>query len=300
MSQIPIYLAHECTPILPELLAHEFRVCREPLREVRGMVTTGAIGASADLMERLANLEIIANFGIGVDKVDLQAASSRHILVTNTPDVLTDSVAELALALLLATARRLPAAERLVRSGLWGQHGFPPGRQVSGKTCGLVGMGRIGQAIARRAEAFGMTIAYHARHARDLPYRFVADLRQLAADSDFLVVVVPGGRETQGLIDAKVLAALGPTGTLINVARGSVVDEPALVRALQGGQLGSAGLDVYAHEPQVPAELLDMDQVVLTPHLGSATEEARRAMAELCVANLRSFFAGKGALTPCS
>lgn len=297
---IPIYLAHECTPLLSELLEREFRVCREPLREVRGMVTSGSSGASAELMERLANLEIIANFGVGVDRVDLQAASSRHILVTNTPDVLTESVAELALALLLATARRLPAADRLVRAGLWGKHSFPLGSQISGKTCGVVGMGRIGQAIAIRAAAFGMNVAYHARHPREVPYRFVAELRQLAAESDFLVVVVPGGRETQGMIDAKILAALGPTGTLINVARGSVVDEPALVRALQGGQLGAAGLDVYAHEPRVPAELLDMDQVVLMPHLGSATEEARRAMAELCVANLRSFFAGKGALTPCS
>lgn len=159
-------------------------------------------------------------------------------------------------------------------------------------------MGRIGQAIARRAEAFGMKIAYHTRNRRDLPYRFVTDLQALAQDSDFLVLALPGGPATEGMIEARVLAALGPTGILINVARGSVVDEPALVRALLTGQIGGAGLDVFAHEPQVPEELLDLEQVVLTPHLGSATEEARRAMAELCVANLRSFFAGEGALTP--
>lgn len=295
---IPIYLAHECTPILPELLAREFRVFREPNSSVRGMVTSGSQGVSAAQMERLPNLQIIANFGVGVDQIDLQAARSRHIVVANTPDVLTESVAELALGLLLATARRLPAADRLVRSGRWGKGEFPLGSQAYGKTCGLVGMGRIGQAIARRAEAFGMKIAYHARHRRELDYRFVADLEELARDSDFLVLVVPGGPSTEGMIEARVLAALGPTGVLINVARGSVVDEPALVRALLTGQIGAAGLDVFAHEPQVPEELLGMDQVVLTPHLGSATEEARRAMAELCVANLRSFFAGEGALTP--
>lgn len=295
---IPIYLAHECTPILPELLAREFHVFREPHSSVRGMVTSGSHGVSVAQMERLPNLQIIANFGVGVDQIDLQAAQARHIVVANTPDVLTESVAELAFGLLLATVRRLIVADRLVREGRWGQRTLPLGTQVYGKTCGLVGMGRIGQAIARRAEAFGMKIAYHARHPRELPYRFVPDLSELARDSDFLVLVVPGGRATQGMIEARVLAALGPTGILINVARGSVVDEPALVRALLTGQIAGAGLDVFAQEPQVPKELLDLEQVVLTPHLGSATEEARRAMAELCVANLRSFFAGEGALTP--
>mgnify|MGYP003584506590 CR=1 FL=1 len=293
---IPIYLASECTPILPELLEREFRLFREPHSSVRGMVTSSSNGVSVVQMERLPNLQIIANFGVGLDLIDLQAAQARHIVVANTPDVLTESVAELGLGLMLATARRLPVADRLVRARQWGK--LPLGSQLFGKTCGLVGMGRIGLAIARRAEAFGMKIAYHARHACQVPYRFLANLEELATDSDFLVLAVPGGRAAERMIETRVLAALGPTGVLINVASGSVVDEPALVRALLTGQIGGAGLDVFAQEPQVPEELLNLDQVVLTPHLGSATAEARQAMAELCVANLRSFFAGEGALTP--
>lgn len=292
---IPIYLASECTPVLPERLAREFAVVTEPGPTVRGMVTSGSLGASAEVMEQLPALEIIANFGVGVDKVDLAAARGRGVVVANTPDVLTESVAELALGLLLAAARRLPAAERLLRSGGWKSSFL--GTQVYGKTCGLVGMGRIGSAIARRAEAFGMEIAYFARHPREVGYRYVANLRELARQSDFLVLIVPGGPATDGLVDFEVLEALGPSGVLINVARGSVVDEPALVRALLEGRLGGAGLDVFAHEPQVPKELLELDQVVLTPHIGSATQEARRAMAELCVANLRSFFETGKALT---
>ena len=252
---IPIYLASECTPILPELLEREFRLFREPHSSVRGMVTSSSNGVSVVQMERLPNLQIIANFGVGLDLIDLQAAQARHIVVANTPDVLTESVAELGLGLMLATARRLPVADRLVRARQWGK--LPLGSQLFGKTCGLVGMGRIGLAIARRAEAFGMKIAYHARHACQVPYRFLANLEELATDSDFLVLAVPGGRATERMIETRVLA-----------------------------------------EPQVPEELLNLDQVVLTPHLGSATAEARQAMAELCVANLRSFFAGEGALTP--
>ena len=297
---IPIYLTSDCTPLLPELLAQEFQIHRDPHPSVRAIVTSGSQGVSAGLMDRLPNLQIIANFGVGVEKVDLQAAQSRHIVVANTPDVLTESVAELALALILATARQIPAADRLVRAGQWGKRDWPLGTQIYGKTCGIVGLGRIGLAVARRAEAFGMQIAYHSRHARELPYRYLPDLQELARESDFLVLTLPGGPQTKNLIETRVLAALGPTGILINVARGSIVDEPALVRALLTGQLGGAGLDVYASEPQVPQELLNLDQVVLLPHLGSATEQARRAMAELCVANLRSFFHGQGALTPCS
>lgn len=292
----PVYLASECTPSLPPLLAAEFEVVRQPTSAVRAMVTSGSLGASAQVMDALPDLEIISTFGVGVDKVDVEAARARGVVVCNTPDVLTESVAELALGLLLSTARRLPAADRLVRSGGW-VTGL--GTQVFGKTCGLVGLGRIGLAIARRAQAFGMEIAYFARSARAVDYRHVPDLRQLARISDFLVAIVPGGPATERMIDAEVLDALGPSGVLINVARGSVVDEPALVRALLDGRLGGAGLDVFAHEPQVPQELLSLDQVVLTPHIGSATQEARRAMAELCVANLRSYFAGQGPLTPC-
>ncbi|MBN9414132.1 MAG: 2-hydroxyacid dehydrogenase [Candidatus Eremiobacteraeota bacterium] len=293
---IPIYLASDCTPVLPGLLAQEFEVVREPGPWIRGMVTSGSLGASAQVMEQLPDLEIIANFGVGVDRVDLEAARARGLVVANTPDVLTESVAELALGLLLSAARRLPAAERTLRSGGWSVPSL--GTQIYGKSCGLVGMGRIGSAIARRAEAFGMEIAYFARHPREVGYRYIPDLLELARQSDFLVLIVPGGPETDGLVTAEVLEALGPTGILINVARGSVVDEAALVSALVEGRLGGAGLDVFAREPEVPRELLALDQVVLTPHIGSATQEARRAMAELCVANLRSFFTTGKARTP--
>lgn len=265
---------------------------------VRGMTTTGMVGARAALIDALPKLEIIACFGVGYDAVDVAAARRRRVMVTNTPDVLTDCVADLAMALLLAAARRLCEADRFVRAGKWLQGPFPLAAKVGGKTCGIVGLGRIGQAVARRAEAFGMRIAYHGPRPKDVPYAFHAELAELATGSDFLVITTPGGGDTFHLVDEKVLNALGPAGTLVNVARGPVVDEPALIRALQDRRLGAAALDVFEHEPRVPAELLRMDNVVLLPHLGSATRETRGAMGQLVVDNLRAHFAGRPVPTP--
>ena len=261
----------------------------------RVLVTTGGSGADADLIARLPALELIAVNGVGYDAVDRTAADARGIAISNTPDVLTDDVADLALALLLATARRLPAADRFVRSGEWAAGGsFPLAHRVSGKRLGIVGLGRIGQAIARRAVPFVGDIAYHTRHVvAGVPWRHVADVRTLAAEVDILVIIAPATPQTTGMIDRAVLDALGPSGMLINVARGSLVNEPALVSAIEEGRLGAAGLDVFADEPNVPQALIDSDRVVLLPHIGSATAETRTAMGELVLANVAAHFAGE-------
>lgn len=264
---------------------------------VRGIATTGTVGAKAELIEALPKLEIISCFGVGYDGVDVEAARKHGVIVTNTPDVLTDCVADLTLSLLLAVARRICAADRYVRSGRWLQGPMPLSSKVGGKICGIVGLGRIGAAVAKRAQALGMNIAYHGPRPKDVPYRYYPSLVELAHDADYLVLTMPGGPETRHLVDTTIIDALGPEGTLINVARGSVVDEAALVDALKSGRLGAAGLDVYEHEPQVPEALLTMDHVVLLPHIGSATRETRAAMGELTVANLRAHFAGQPVLT---
>jgi lactate dehydrogenase-like 2-hydroxyacid dehydrogenase len=252
------------------------------------------------LLARLPNVQLIANFGVGYDSIDVKAASARGVKVTNTPDVLTDEVADLAIGLLLATARRMVAADKYVRAGRWAKEGnFPFTTRVHGKKLGIVGLGRIGMAIARRAEGFGMTILYHNRNARtDVSYRFCPDLIAMAREADFLMVVTPGGAGTAKLIDAKVMDAIGPNGTLINISRGSVVDEEALIKALADGRLGAAGLDVFAHEPHVPEALFAFDNVVLQPHQASATPETRAAMGQLVVDNLKALFAGQPLLTP--
>lgn len=265
---------------------------------IRGMTTTGMVGANRALIESLPELEIIACFGVGYDAVDVEAAREHGVIVTNTPDVLTDCVADLALALLLMTARRLGEAERHLRAGKWLQGPFPLATTVGGKLCGIVGLGRIGRAIAARAEAFGMDIAYYGPRPKDVPYPYYNDLIALAQDCAFLVVCAPGGPRTCHLVNGAVLEALGPQGTLINIARGSVVDEQALIAALRNGRLGGAGLDVFEHEPRVPEELMALEKVVLLPHVGSATHETRAAMGELTVANLRAHFAGQPVLTP--
>jgi hydroxypyruvate reductase len=264
---------------------------------VRGIATDGHRGASATLMDRLPKLEIIACFGVGYDAIDVKAAQQRGVAVTNTPDVLTDAVAELAIGLMLAAARRLVAGDRYVRAGGWLEGPLPLGTRVSGARLGIIGMGRIGQAIAEAGTSFNMSVAYHGPRPKDVPYRYYDRPAPLAADVDFLVVACPGGAATRHLVDAGVLAALGPKGTLVNVSRGSVVDEPALVRALQDGVIGAAALDVFADEPRVPAALREMENVVLSPHQGSATHATRGAMGQLVVDNLRAHFAGKKLLT---
>ncbi len=269
---------------------------------IRALAASGESKVGAELMARLPALEMVSVMGVGYDGVDTAAAKARGIRVTHTPDVLNDEVADTTLGLMLCAARQLPAADRFVRAGQWLQGAFALQTRMSGKRLGLVGMGRIAKAIAERAQAFGMSIAYTARSAKpELPYRFLPTAAALAAESDFLVVITPGGAATRKLIDAAVLKALGQgrgNGFLINVARGSVVDEAALIEALEAGTIAGAALDVFEHEPQVPARLIALPQVVLTPHLGSGTRETRQAMVDLALANLQAHFAGQPLLTP--
>jgi lactate dehydrogenase-like 2-hydroxyacid dehydrogenase len=266
---------------------------------IRGIATTGGRGAEAKLIAALPALEIIACYGVGVDAIDLAAARARGIVVTNTPDVLTDDVADLGVALLLAASRRICQGDRHVRSGAWLEGDMALTRKFTGSKVGILGLGRIGQAIARRCAAFDCEIAWHGPHAKpDVPWRFVPSLVELATDSDFLVLSCPGGAATRNLVDRRVLDALGPQGILVNVSRGSVVDEAALVAALADGRLGGAALDVFVDEPRVPPALFAMDNVVLLPHVASATVETRGAMGDLVINNLRNHFAGRPVITP--
>lgn len=266
---------------------------------IRAIQASGESKVSAALLAQLPALEVISVMGVGYDGIDVAAAKSRNVVVTHTPDVLNDDVADLAIALMLAWARQIPRADRFVRSGEWTKGPLPLGRKVSGARLGIVGMGRIGQAIALRAAAFGMTIAYTARSAKPaLPYAYHASAAALAAHSDYLVLITPGGAATRKLVDAAVLEALGPNGCVVNVARGSVIDEGALVAALQAGTIAGAALDVFEAEPDVPQALREMDNVVLTPHIGSATAHTRRAMADLAFNNLDAKLSGGPVLTP--
>ncbi|ADH90133.1 D-isomer specific 2-hydroxyacid dehydrogenase NAD-binding protein [Ancylobacter novellus DSM 506] len=264
-----------------------------------GSTGGGVRRVTAALMDKLPALEIVSNFGVGYDAVDAEEAGRRGVVVTNTPGVLDDEVADLTIALLLATIRRLPQADRHLRAGKWPSGGFPLSPTLRDRTVGIVGMGRIGKAIGRRLAGFGRPIAYHSRRpAEGVPYAHYPDLIALARDVDALIVIVPGGPETNNMINAEVLEALGPKGVLINVARGSVVDEPALIKALQDGTIASAGLDVFADEPNVPEALIGLDNVVLLPHVASATQVTRDAMGQLVVDNLLAWFAGEPPLTP--
>jgi len=251
------------------------------------------------LMARFPKLEIVSSFGVGYDHIDAKWAGAHGVVVTNTPDVLNEEVADTALGLLLATVRHLPQAERYLRAGNWPKHGdYQLTPSLRDRTVGIVGMGRIGKAIARRLDAMKVPVVYHSRRPADVPYKHYPNLIEMARAADVLLVITPGGAATRNLINAEVLGALGPEGILINMARGSVVDEPALIKALQQKKILSAGLDVFANEPQVPRELIEMDNVVLLPHVGSASHATRRAMDELVANNIISWFAGKGPLTP--
>jgi lactate dehydrogenase-like 2-hydroxyacid dehydrogenase len=245
-------------------------------------------------MDALPKLEIISNFGVGVDAINLDDAKKRKIIVTNTPDVLNDCVADTALALILNTLRRMPQSEAYLRAGKWAARGpYPLAASLGGKVLGILGLGRIGEAIAKRAMACGMTIRYHNRNKKDVPYPYDPDPVALAKESDVLMIVTPGGAETAKLVNARVLDALGPQGYLVNIARGSVVDEPVLLRYLQENRIAGAGLDVFADEPRVPSEFFTLENAVLFPHVGSATIETRKAMGDLQIENLRLHFAGK-------
>jgi lactate dehydrogenase-like 2-hydroxyacid dehydrogenase len=263
-----------------------------------------AAGASHEplndaFFQHFPKLEILASCGVGYDHIDAKAAAKRGIIVTNTPDVLTEEVADTALGLLLCTVRQLPQADAYLRAGHWLKEEFPFSDTLRGKKIGIVGLGRIGKAIARRVEALGLEIAYHTRsHQPGVPYLYYPTLKGLAEAVDILMVITPGGAGTKHLINAEILAALGRKGVLINVARGSVVDGKALIAALKAGTIASAGLDVFEHEPEVPTDLIAMSNVVLLPHVGSASVHTRNAMGNLVVDNLKSWFSGNGPLTP--
>jgi hydroxypyruvate reductase len=268
---------------------------------IRGVCGGGESRVPRALLDQLPALEIVSIMGVGYDGVDVAAAIERKVPVTHTPNVLNDEVADLAIGLMLSVARRIPQADQYVRAGRWGKEGpFPLTRKMTGARLGIVGLGRIGQAIATRAEAFGMSIAYTARSAKaELKhYAYYPSAKELAAHVDFLVIITPGGAGTKHMINAEVMKALGPRGFLINVARGSVVDEEALVAALSEGVIAGAGLDVYEKEPHPLEALWSMDNVVLTPHMASGTRETRQAMADLAVNNLRAHFAGQPLLSP--
>lgn len=274
---------------------------REHGGRARVVVTSARHGCTADLIAALPALEAIVSFGVGYDAIDVNAAHARGIQVSNTPDVLNDCVADLAFGLLLDAARGIAHGDRFVRAGRWPDGGFPLTTRVSGKTLGILGLGRIGEKIARRAAGFDMAIAYHNRRPRaGAPWRYEPSLTALADWADFLVVACVGGPETAGLVSREVIDALGPKGILVNVARGSVVDEDALVAALADGRLGGAGLDVFRDEPDVPPALWSMDNVVLAPHMASGTHETRAAMSALVLENLEAFLAHGKVVTPVS
>lgn len=293
MTVLPeLFVASSLEPSLIAALEERFTLHRHaPPPSTRAIVGGGMTRLDAALLDRLPALEIVAIHGVGHDRIDLAAAKARGVRVTTTPDVLTEDVADLAIALWLAVERRVAANDAVVRRGGWG---VPLGRRASGRTIGIFGLGKIGQAIARRAASFGGEILYTARHAKpELPWRFVPDIAALAQASDVLILAAPGGAETERSVDAAVLERLGRGGVLINIARGSLVDEAALIAALEQGVIAGAGLDVFADEPRVPDALKAMPHVVLAPHQGSATIEARAAMEALVLANLDAHFAGE-------
>jgi hydroxypyruvate reductase len=265
---------------------------------VRAVVTNAMTGLSAEVMDALPRLEICAIMGVGLETTDLGAARARGIVVTTTP-VLYDDVADLAVILALCACRRIVEADRFVRSGRWLEGRIAPARKFSGKRAGILGLGRIGTALASRLQGFGLSIGYYDPLPKPrLPYRAYDSALALAQNSDVLFLCAAGGHGRGHIVTAEILDALGPEGVFVNVARGWLVDDAALVRALKDGRLGAAGLDVFEHEPQVPEALIGLDNVVLTPHIASNTEETMRAMGECVLDNVRSWFAGKGAVTP--
>jgi lactate dehydrogenase-like 2-hydroxyacid dehydrogenase len=312
MKNIAVLQVGPLMPAVQESIAEEYGAARLP--EVAGerseflrlhgesveiAVTSGKVGVGPELMSALPNLRAVINFGVGYDTTDVAQAAERGITVSNTPDVLNDCVADTAMALYLDVLRGTSSADRFVRRGDWLSKGnFPLATKASGKKVGILGLGRIGRVIARRLEGFDCEISYHSRNqVEGVSYRYAETPLELAAGCDVFIVAAAGGPDSAGLVNAAVIEAIGPEGYLINIARGSVVDEDALVAALLAGRLAGAGLDVFAEEPKVPEDLLALDNVVLLPHLGSGTHETRAAMAELTLANLRSFVSTGAVLT---
>lgn len=285
--------------ILPPPGVERETFLKEHGRGIEALATNAGVGASAELADLLPDLKVITSMGVGLDAIDLDAMRQRGIAVGYTPEVLNDCVADLAFGLLMSAARRIPAADAFVRRGDWQKGGFPMATRVSGKRLGIVGMGRIGSVIARRASGFDMEVRYNNRRpVKDSVFGYAASVVELAQWADFLVVASSGGADTRGLVSREVLDALGQKGYLINVARGTVVDETALVEYLREGRIAGAGLDVYEREPLAREELMKLDNVVLTPHVASNTVETRAAMAQRVIDNLDSFFAGRGVVSP--
>lgn len=267
--------------------------------KTRFVAVFGHSPIDAKLMDALPALEVICSFGVGTDQINLEDAKARNIRVTNTPDVLNDAVAELAVGLMLSLCRRIVDADALVRSGKWPDGGYPLTGELTGAKVGILGLGRIGKEVANRCQAFKMQVSYHGRsEQRFTPYRYYADLTEMARDVDWLIAVVPGGASTTGLVSRDVLKALGPNGAIVNIGRGPLIDEPAMLEMLKSGELGGAGLDVFVDEPRMSSEFWNLPNVVLSPHQGSATTKTRWAMGDLVVRNLTAFQDGNPLISP--
>jgi len=303
IAQLPPFVVDR---LAKEFTLHDFVNPADPDKlldevgpRIRGILAGGMKGPNANLINRLENLEIIASMSVGFDATDVVAAQARGVIVTHTPEVLTGDVADLVMTFILMAPRRISESERFLRQGKWLGGRMDLGTTVRGKRLGILGLGRIGRAVARRAEVFGLHIAYHdIKPMGDLAYRSYPSLLDLAEASDMLLVACEGGQATRGLVDGAAFDALGPAGFLINAARGTIVDQGALIAALREGRIAGAALDVFDGEPEVPAELMAMENVVLTPHIASSTHETRRAMGDLVYDNLRAHFDGKPVLTP--
>ncbi|MED6146755.1 Glyoxylate/hydroxypyruvate/pyruvate reductase 2kgr [Stylosanthes scabra] len=311
MGTISVLLVAKVLPYLEQELDKRYKlfdgidpsqraaVVRDHAASIRAVVASSSGGPDAALIEALPKLEIVSSFSVGVDKIDLEKCKERGVRVTNTPDVLTDEVADLTIGLILAVLRRICECDRYVRSGNWKKGDYKLTTKFSGKTVGILGLGRIGAAVAKRAEGFDCKICYYSRNEKpDSKYKYYPSVVELASNCDVLVVACPLTPETHHIINREVINALGPKGVLINIGRGKHVDEPELVSALLEGRLGGAGLDVFENEPHVPEELFGLENVVLLPHVGSATVETRTAMANLVLDNLEAHFLGKPLLTP--
>ena len=298
VSSVPTFMMND---LQQEYVLHDHAHILDPeaFTKVTAFVGVGsAAKVDRKLLAMFPNVKMISIFGVGYDGIDVAAAKERGIQVTHTPDVLTDDVADLAMGLILSIGRRIPQSDKFVRNGDWVSEPFTMTHKVTGTRLGVVGLGRIGQAIAKRAAAFDMTIAYTGRRAKtNAPFRYYPTASELAANSDYLVVAVPGGDDTKNMINAQVLKALGPKGIVINIARGSVVDQTALIQALKDKSIAGAGLDVFWVEPNIDPQFFKLQNVVLTPHNGSNTHETRRAMADLALANLKAFFEERPLLT---
>lgn len=310
VSQQAVLIIAPVMDYLTEKLEQNFKVYKlfdvadqseffaEQGKNIKGIVTRGDIGVTNEVLALLPEVEIISIFGVGTDAVDLDYTRERKIIVTTTPGVLTDDVADTALGLIIATSRRLCQADKFLRAGQWPHSSLPLASKVTGKRLGVFGMGRIGQAIARRATGFDMQIAYtDTAHIDSLPYQYVPDLISLAQQSDILVVAISGGKDSAGLVDKTIFAAMPNHAILINIARGSMINQDELIQALQQQEIGGAGLDVFADEPNVPQALIEMDNVVLLPHIASATKETRIQMSDIVFSNILAHFSGNKAPT---